>query len=228
MSKILCWYRDPTSSVEIRNVTDSNQWFPLAKALEALLAKEDKPIATPVRVAVPTMSPQLTPLLDDRQPDTPTVYVDGVPIRSPTEIDSETPAPHSPLSAIAPVSSSNSAGAREVVSEADLVDAKIPQVGDKKAPMPRVGEHDISPAAIRQRANRVFTPRADGTLKVSQKIFDEWKSKGKSRKCLEAIFKQCGYDPEARFQTSMYYVFCFSNRLGWNFWKLVLSLDPTC
>ncbi|CAL1164117.1 unnamed protein product [Cladocopium goreaui] len=38
-------------------------------------------------------------------------------------------------------------------------------VGDQKAPAPKVGEHDLSPAAIRQRAARIFTPRVDGTLK---------------------------------------------------------------
>ena len=193
-----------------------------------MLAKEAKPVATPVRAAVPTMSPALTPILQDREPDTFNEYIDGVPMSSPTELDDQTPQPPpSSAGSIARQSSSNKARAGDVAdSDSDL--AEVPQVGDERAPTPRVGEHDISPAAIRQRATRVFTPRADGTLKVSQKIFDEWKAKGKSRKCLEAIFKQCGYDPEARFQTSMYYGFCFSKRLGWNFLNLVLSLDPTC
>ena len=71
-------------------------------------------------------------------------------------------------------------------------------VGDEKAPKPKVGEHDLSPAAIRQRATRIFTPRVDGTLKVSEVIYREWKGRGKERKLLEQIFRQCGYSPEPR------------------------------
>jgi len=70
-------------------------------------------------------------------------------------------------------------------------------VGDQKAPAPKVGEHDLSPAAIRQRATRIFTPRVDGTLKVSEVIYREWKGKGKEKKLLEQIFRQCGYSPES-------------------------------
>lgn len=168
-----------------------------------MLAKEAKPVATPVRVAVALTSPVPSPLQDDRQPDTPTVYLDGMAIRSPTVIDPETPTPSASVSDVGSVSSLSKTGAGK--GDADPAEGGIPDVRDTKAPMPKVGEHDLSPAAIRQRANRVFTPRADGSLKVSQKIFDEWKSKGNGRKCLEAIFKQCGYDAEARFQTSMFF-----------------------
>lgn len=76
-------------------------------------------------------------------------------------------------------------------------DWEIPELGDEEAPKPALGVHHVSPDAIRQRAKRIFTPRADGSLKVSQKIFEEWKGKGKERKCLEQIFKQCGYDADS-------------------------------
>ena len=80
--------------------------------------------------------------------------------------------------------------------DADFLKA-APLLSDPRAPRPSLGEHDLSPGAIRQRANRIFTPRADGTLKVSQVIFNEWRSKGKDRKLLEQIFRQCGYNPES-------------------------------
>ena len=74
--------------------------------------------------------------------------------------------------------------------------SEIPSLTDKTAPRFQVGDHHISQRAIKQRANRVFTPRADGSLKVSKEIFDEWKQRGRARRTLEEIFKQCGYDPD--------------------------------
>ena len=79
----------------------------------------------------------------------------------------------------------------------DMLLSKVSSIMDQGAPKPQLQVHDISPAAIRQRANRVFTPRVDGSLKVSKIIFDEWKGKGKERKLLEQIFRQCGYSPES-------------------------------
>ena len=73
----------------------------------------------------------------------------------------------------------------------------IPDIQDALAPKFRVGEHHLSPEAIRSRARRVFTPRSDGSKKVSDEIWSDWKSKGNKRKLLEDIFKRCGYDPEA-------------------------------
>ena len=73
---------------------------------------------------------------------------------------------------------------------------KIPDVHDTKAPRPTVGVHTLSPEAIRSRARRIFTPRTNGTLKVSEAIFKEWNRKGSvERKNLEMIFAQCGYSP---------------------------------
>ena len=76
---------------------------------------------------------------------------------------------------------------------------KIPQVPcitDQKAPRFKVGEHHVSDNAIRQRAKRIFTKRVDGSMKVSETIYNEWKGRGQPRKTLEQIFKNCGYDPD--------------------------------
>eukprot|EP00435_Cladocopium_sp_Y103_P031764 s1326_g8.t1 len=73
---------------------------------------------------------------------------------------------------------------------------QIPDVQDALAPKFRVQEHHLSPEAIRSRTKRIFTPRADGSKKVSDEIWNDWKAKGSRRKLLEDIFKRCGYDPE--------------------------------
>lgn len=72
----------------------------------------------------------------------------------------------------------------------------VPDIKDAQAPRPVLGQPHISEEAIRQRAKRIFMPRRDGSLKVSQEIFKEWKAKGKERKNLEEIFKRCGYNAE--------------------------------
>lgn len=74
----------------------------------------------------------------------------------------------------------------------------IPEISDELAPKFQVGEPQLSPAAIKSRAKRIFTKRADGSKKVSDEIWCDWKSKGPKRKLLEEIFKQCGYDPDPR------------------------------
>lgn len=73
-------------------------------------------------------------------------------------------------------------------------DADIPELGDEYADQPELGAPTLSHAAIQQRARRMFTPQSNGTLKVGQKIFDEWHAKGKERRTLEEMFKRCGYD----------------------------------
>ena len=74
---------------------------------------------------------------------------------------------------------------------------EVPDINNLHAPRFEKGEHHLSPNAIRCRARRIFTPRVDGTKKVSETIFKEWHQKGQPRKNLEDIFKQCGYDPES-------------------------------
>ena len=80
----------------------------------------------------------------------------------------------------------------------EALDPSIPDRKDGQASKPAPGEVTISPDAMRARARRVFTPRANGTLKVSKEVFDEWQRGpgSKERKNLEMIFQQCGYDPE--------------------------------
>ena len=78
-----------------------------------------------------------------------------------------------------------------------LEDWDIPSVDDVEAPRPQVGQHTLTPNAIRQRAKRIFTKRVDGSMKVSETIFQEWKSKGAARKNLETIFRSVGYDPDS-------------------------------
>lgn len=73
---------------------------------------------------------------------------------------------------------------------------QIPDINDKNAPRFAVGQHHLSENAIRLRSKRVFTKRVDGSMKVSESIFNEWKGGGRPKKTLEQIFKACGYDPE--------------------------------
>ena len=73
----------------------------------------------------------------------------------------------------------------------------VHDVKDQHAPRFGTDEHHLSANAIRQRTKRIFTPRVDGSLKVSEKIFNEWKGKGSARKSLEQIFKSVGYDVDS-------------------------------
>ena len=75
----------------------------------------------------------------------------------------------------------------------------IPDLYDRSAPRPAKNTLTLSPEAVRARTRRIFTPRTNGSLKVSQLVWDEW-NKGKNskeRKNLELIFQACGYDPDA-------------------------------
>ena len=78
----------------------------------------------------------------------------------------------------------------------NIGDIVIPDIQDAFAPKFKTGEHHLSDSAIASRAKRIFTPRVDGTKKVSEEIWNDWKAKGKRRQLLQDIFKQCGYDPE--------------------------------
>ena len=78
----------------------------------------------------------------------------------------------------------------------ELGDEETPWVGDLTAPKFKIGEHHISDNAIKMRTKRIFTKRVDGSMKVSETIYNEWKGKGQARKNLEQIFKQCGYDAD--------------------------------
>lgn len=83
-----------------------------------------------------------------------------------------------------------------VTPETSDEETEVPDIQDQSAPRFGVGEHHISQNAIKQRAKRIFTKRVDGSMKVSETIFNEWKGKGQARKNLEQIFKSVGYDPD--------------------------------
>ena len=85
-------------------------------------------------------------------------------------------------------------------------DSEIPEYGNMNAPKYEKYEHHLSENAIRCRARRIFTPRVDGSKKVSETVFKEWHSKGQPRKNLEQIFKQCGYDPESLSEHQLFFV----------------------
>ena len=76
----------------------------------------------------------------------------------------------------------------------------IPDKNDPRAVMPVVGEPQISKKAIEMRTQRIFKRRANGGLKVSEVVFQEWHEKGARRTLLETIFRQVGYDPAPRVQ----------------------------
>lgn len=69
-----------------------------------------------------------------------------------------------------------------------------PVLGDPRAKAPTLGAHTLSKNAIKCRARRIFKPRSNGTLKVSEVIYNEWHHGGEPRKSLETIFRQCGYN----------------------------------
>lgn len=73
---------------------------------------------------------------------------------------------------------------------------EIPDIRDAFAPTFSPSEHHLTDSAIRSRAKRIFTPRVDGSKKVSDEIWNDWKAGGSKRRLLQDIFKQCGYDPE--------------------------------
>ena len=87
-----------------------------------------------------------------------------------------------------------------VPGDVDMELAEVPDIRDLTAPKPKLGVPQISNAAIYQRSYRIFQPRANGTRKVSQTIYDEWHGKGAPRKTLELIFQQCGWDPVTRLK----------------------------
>ena len=94
----------------------------------------------------------------------------------------------------------------EPFAELGLKDDDIPDLSDAFAPRFHPGEHHLSQEAIRSRAKRIFTPRIDGSKKVSDEIWNDWKAKGKRRSLLQDIFKQCGYDPETCLKGRKYFV----------------------
>lgn len=104
---------------------------------------------------------------------------------------------------------------------------EIPDIQDALAPKFRVGEHHLSPEAIRSRARRIFTPRSDGSKKVSDEIWSDWRSKGSKRKLLEDIFKRCGYDPETCLDLALVCIL-FENAVVIKVILISLPFTSTC
>ncbi len=163
---------------------------------------EDRPIATPVRSEIQSQLPEnptreeirnYAHLHQDAQPRT--------PMTSPASTVQDPPTSGRVDKTTKPNGSekTNSGDHGEKVNH-DLPRGKllleVPDILDLAAPRFHPGEHQLSDNAIKLRAKRIFTPRVDGSKKVSQTIFNEWKSRGKERKSLEQIFKQVGYDPD--------------------------------
>lgn len=76
-------------------------------------------------------------------------------------------------------------------------EAEIPDIRDALAPRYHAGEPQLTESAIRGRARRIFEKRADGSKKVSEEVWNDWKSRGPAQRLLKEIFKRCGYDPDA-------------------------------
>ena len=116
--------------------------------------------------------------------------------------DRQPDSPHSPIASTSkalfpsPKKSATPEKSQMASPGGEYFEEYIPDIKDRRAGQPKLGQHTLSKAAIRQRANRIFTRRADGSPKVSEKIFAEWHRKGKERTTLENIFRQVGYDPE--------------------------------
>lgn len=71
----------------------------------------------------------------------------------------------------------------------------VPDVDDKNAPRPKVGEIRLSRSAINSRLRRIMKPDVHGNFKVSEAIIQDFHS-AKNRKNIDQIFQMCGYDPE--------------------------------
>ena len=72
--------------------------------------------------------------------------------------------------------------------------SQVPDIREN-AYKPTLGQFQLSRQAIRMRSQRIFQRRKNGSLKVSETVFNEWHEKGARRAMLEQIFHQCGYDP---------------------------------
>ena len=132
---------------------------------------------------IPPWGDHLQEVLPDRQPDS--AFDGGSP---------EQPTPHENsdgTQSIQPVGYQP-----EPLMDGLGLDDEIPDIRDAFAPSFRPSEHHLSDSAIRSRAKRIFTPRVDGSKKVSDEIWNDWKAGGSKRRLLQDIFKQCGYDPE--------------------------------
>ena len=218
--------------------------LPNTKVLQTYLQdlRSDRPQPTPARSLKPQESKVEQPALANasRSPD----------VRTAIDLESdESPSPKAATLRYSPSTPAESAPGsvaqkkepRDMYTDvgifSDFPDTgdEIPEYGNTHAPKFEKHEHHLSENAVRCRARRVFTPRVDGSKKVSETVFKEWHSKGQPRKNLEQIFKQCGYDPESLseygFLFFMYKVFAGIFRFRNDYvscFSPVASATPLC
>ena len=188
----------PSPPPTLQDEGDSDEEFITRFASKLVVTHKARPTASPsVAAPVRTVRPPLT--------DSQNAYYSNAPDRMP---DSYLQPPTTPVSRATQnedgTMSKQPFGGNQVQHEPfgdeDDLD-EIPDINDALAPRFKVHEHHLSPEAIRSRSKRIFTKRADGSKKVSDEIWNDWHAKGKSRRLLEDIFKQCGYDPETWFRS---------------------------
>ena len=195
---------------EVPNINPNNQTC--IEVLEDWLREnpEHRPVITPSRCS-PTAEPRTgAPLASAETHGGEDDDVIMIPREVPTQdyqewTDAQPRSPWFDPSQIGTVPVSGQAGEIPSVTsqpvtptEQELTEAEteVPSVNDPEAPRFKSNEHHISENAVRQRAKRIFTKRCDGSMKVSETIWNEWRGKGQPRKNLEQIFKSCGYDPD--------------------------------
>ena len=175
--------------------------------LEGLPEKESQEAETQIADLAVSAKQAAPPSADDAAPKTP---------RKKTSIFDAIQTPEAPKSAALPAAASRPGPVtalavqakapqpkakapivprKVTVKEAQQDTADIPDLQDTQAPKPELGQHTLSPQAIRMRTQRLFKRRANGGLKVSEHVFKEWHERGARRNMLETIFQQCGYCP---------------------------------
>ena len=82
-------------------------------------------------------------------------------------------------------------------------ECKVPLLSDKSYPAPPRNQLSLSRSAIDKRMRRVFTPKASGEFKVSERFVAEWKKGGQHRLGLEKVMAACGYDPDPSLNCSV-------------------------
>ncbi len=134
-------------------------------------------------LTTPPWGRKLREVLPDRQPDSALDRAQSSPEKSTPKVNSDGTQTMQPLGV-------------EPEPLIGCLQDEIPDIRDAFAPSFRPSEHHLSDSAIRSRSKRIFTPRVDGSRKVSDEIWNDWKAGGSKRRLLQDIFKQCGYDPE--------------------------------
>ena len=161
-------------------------------------APEPKPATPSHGKATPSI---LEPPVLDLATQTPAQDVNEAPMPSPNAKMSRSPNTKTPRSPNSKDISALAKSVRKTPKKHALTDAQVeaavPDLHGESAPKPELGKAQISEQAVRMRSQRIFRRRTNGSLKVSEEIFNEWHARGARRDMLEEIFLQVGYDPAA-------------------------------